>query len=137
MSRFNQQTNWICRVANSAGLFAIVLCLLLSQTLGFMHGIEHAPNVPRLNLQRNTLSEAAATDVRASWIVNLFSGHSEESTCQVFDQLSHGKALLGHASDIAQLTLASFFLDTYRGATPPYQRSLIQARGPPAASNLV
>lgn len=142
MSRFNQQINWISRVANSVGLLAIVLCLLLSQTLGFMHGIEHAPRFDRHNHQHNTQTEAAASGSIASvarihWIANLFAGHSEESTCQVFDQLSHGSALLGHASDITQSRLTSFFLDTYQGATPAFQRSLIQARGPPSASTLV
>lgn len=97
-----------------------------------MHGVEHAPHSHHHDHQRGTQIEAVASEVHTSWVADLFAGHSEESTCQVFDQLSHGSALLGHAADIAQLALSSFFLDTHRGATPSYQRSLVQARGPPA-----
>ena len=140
--KVNQQTNWVSHLASSVNLCTLVLCLLLSQTLGFMHGIEHAPRSDHHNHQHNTQSEEAASGSIASvarihWIANLFAGHSEESTCQVFDQLSNGSALLGHASDIAHLRLTSFFIDTYRDATPAFQRSLVQARGPPSASTLV
>lgn len=143
--KVNQQTNWVSHLASSVNLCTLVLCLLLSQTLGFMHGIEHAPRSDHPNHKHNTQSEAAASGSIASvasvarihWIADLFAGHSEESTCQVFDQLSNGSALLGHASDIAHLRLTSFFIDTYRDATPAFQRSLVQARGPPSASTLV
>ena len=126
--KVNQQTNWVSHLASSVNLCTLVLCLLLSQTLGFMHGIEHAPRSDHHNHQHNTQSEAAASGSIASvarihWIANLFAGHSEESTCQVFDQLSNGSALLGHASDIAQSRLTSFFIDTHRDATgSPYHR---------------
>jgi hypothetical protein len=113
-------------------LFALVLCLLLSQALGFMHGIEHAPHAHHPDHQRGMPFEVVASEAHTSWVADLFAGHSEESTCQVFEQLSHGSALLGYAADMAQLALRSFFLDTYQGATPAYQRSLAQARGPPA-----
>jgi hypothetical protein len=132
MTRTNKQKNWVSQAASPVRLFALVLCLLLSQALGFMHGIEHAPHRPHHDYQHDKQFDATASDAHTSWVADLFAGHSEESTCQVFDQLSHGSALLGHVADIAQLTLSSFFLDTYRGATPPFQRSLVQARGPPA-----
>lgn len=132
ITRVNQQTNWVSQAASPVRLFALVLCLLLSQALGFMHGIEHAPHTHHHDHQYSTQFNARVSEARTSWVADLFAGHSEESTCQVFDQLSHGSALLGHAIDIAQLTLSSFFLGTYRGATPPNQRSLVQARGPPA-----
>lgn len=116
-------------------LFALVLSLLLAQALGFMHGIEHAPRAHLRTVQlvpfQSTVSDVSA-GAREGWVADLFAGHGEESTCQVFDLLSHGSALLGQALVVAPLALASFFLDTYRGATPPSQRSLIQARGPPA-----
>jgi hypothetical protein len=139
MTIVDQQTNRVSRVANSVGMIVLVLCLLLSQSLGFMHGIEHAPHAQHQNHQHSKsseaeLPEATASKVNTHWIADLFAGHGEESTCQVFDQLSHGSALLGNAVEIPQLTLSSFFLDTYRGATPHCQRSLIQARGPPAFS---
>ena len=146
--KVNQQTHWVSHLASSVNFCTLILCLLLSQTLGFMHGIKHAPRSDHHNHLHNAQSEAAASGTIASvasvasvarihWIANLFAGHSEESTCQVFDQLSNGSALLGHASVIAQLRLTSFFIDTYRAATPAFQRSLVQARGPPSASTLV
>jgi hypothetical protein len=142
MTRVNLQTNWANQIANPVGLFALVLCLLFSQTLGFMHGIAHAPHSHQHNHQHDThsvaaTSESIASEESAHWIADIFAGHSDESTCQVFDQLSHGSALLGSAVELPKLTLRSFFLDTYRGATPYCQRSLIQARGPPAFSLVV
>ncbi len=137
--RANKPSNWASQVASPAQLFALVLSLLLAQALGFMHGIEHAPrtHLPTMQLVsfQSTVSLASARThaaKNAGWATDLFAGHSEESTCQVFDQLSHGSALLGQTLVLAPLALASFYLDTYRGATPPHQRSLIQARGPPA-----
>jgi hypothetical protein len=136
MTRTNQQTNWVNQATSPVRLFALSLCLLVSQALGFMHGIEHAPyrhnHDHHSDHQLGKQFDAAASDAHTSWVADLFAGHSEESTCQVFDQLSHGSALPGHVVDIAQLTLSSFFLDAYRGVTPPFQRSLVQARGPPA-----
>ena len=135
--RVNQHINWARQIASTVCLFALVLCLFLSQALGLLHGIAHAPHSDHHDHQHHTQFQATATDAHTSWAADLFAGHGEESTCQVFDQLSHGSALLGNVIDIAQLRLTNFFLDTYRGATPPFQRSLIQARGPPAASTLV
>lgn len=133
--RANKPRNWASQAASPMRLFALVLSLLLAQALGFMHGIEHAPRTHLQTVQlvpfQSTVSDVSA-GARAAWLADLFAGHNEESTCQVFDQLSHGSALLGDTPAIGPLTLASFFLDTYRGATPPHQRSLIQARGPPA-----
>lgn len=133
--RANKPRNWANQAADPVRLFALVLSLLLAQALGFMHGIEHAPLTHLQTVQLVSFQSAAAdasAGARAGWVADLFAGHNEESTCQVFDQLSHGSALLGQALVVTPLALASFFLDTYRGATPPYQRSLIQARGPPA-----
>jgi hypothetical protein len=129
-TRASKQINWVSQAASPLRLFALVLCLLLSQALGLMH--EHAPHTDHHDHQRGMPFEAVASGVHISWVADLFAGHSEESTCQVFEQLSHGSALLGHVADIGQLALSSFFLDTYRGATPAYKRSLAQARGPPA-----
>lgn len=136
--RVNSQTNWVSQTASPMRMIALVLCLLLAQALGFMHGIEHAAPSQRHHDHRDnhhyqTQLAAEKSSAHASWVTDLFAGHSEESTCQVFDQLSHGSALLSNVVDIAQLRLTSFFLDIYRGATPPFQRSLIQARGPPVA----
>lgn len=133
--RANKPGNWASRAASPVRLFALVLSLLLAQALGFMHGIEHAPRTLLPTVQSVPLQSTAAdvsAGARSGWVTDLFAGHSEESTCQVFDQLSHGSALLGQALVVAPLTLASFFLDVYRGVMPPHQRSLIQARGPPA-----
>lgn len=131
-------------------LFALIVSLLLAQALGFMHGIEHAPLASPPILQPISLpisphvalkgqqdqqaqqDQSATPHHHTGWVADLFAGHGEESTCQVFDQLSHGSALLGHVSLVASFAQSRFFLDAYRGATPPRQRSLIQARGPPA-----
>ena len=133
--RANKPENRASQAASSMRLFALVMSLLLAQALGFMHGIEHAPrtHLPALQMVPfQSTAAGASTGTYAGWVTDLFAGHSEESTCQVFDQLSHGSALLCQALAVSPLALGSFFLDVYRGATPLHQRSLIQARGPPA-----
>ncbi len=133
--RASKSTKWVGLAASRLCWFALVLSLLLAQALGFMHGIEHASHTHLQTVRMVPIQSAVADiseEMRSDWVADLFSGHGEESTCQVFDQLSHGSALLGQALDLASPALTSFFLDTYRGATPLCQRSLIQARGPPA-----
>lgn len=136
------QKNGANKAVGPVRLFALILSLLLAQALGFMHGIEHAPLASphilphvALNGQQDQQAQQVQSATRhhhTGWVADLFAGHGKESTCQVFDQLSHGSALLGHVSVVASFAQSSFFLDAYRGATPPRQRSLIQARGPPA-----
>ena len=111
-----------------------------------MHGIEHESRSNHRNHhlayqqyhqndhQKDTHLAATTSNGSTSWISDLLAGHSEESTCQVFDQLSHGSALLGHAVEMVQPTAAGFFLDSFQGATPAFRRSLVQARAPPAIS---
>ncbi|MDO8768333.1 MAG: hypothetical protein Q7K57_06485 [Burkholderiaceae bacterium] len=156
--RVKTQKNGANKTVSPVRLFALIVSLLLAQALGFMHGIEHAPLAsphtsslisplvsslvsslisPHLALngqqdQQAQQVQSATPHHHTGWVADLFAGHGEESTCQVFDQLSHGSALLGHVSVMAPFAQSSFFLDAYRGATPSRQRSLIQARGPPA-----
>ena len=106
-------------------LYVLVLSLLVAQVLGLMHGIVHADHDSHIHRE--------GAHVQSSWLVDIFVGHSEASTCQVFDQLSQGSALVSQMPALALRVLTSFFLDIYRGATPLPQRLLIQARGPPAA----
>jgi hypothetical protein len=128
--RLKKQKNWANNAVGPVRLFALVFGLLVAQALGFMHGIEHVQRVGFQTAQFQ--SQSNASGAHTGWVTDLFAGHDGESTCQVFDQLSQGNALLAHASAVVHLAQTSFFLDTYRGATPPHQRSLIQARGPPA-----
>lgn len=132
LARTIKQPQGANKAFGSVRLFALIVSLLLAQALGFMHGIEHAPHANAYNNHQQAQLHGATPDHHTGWVADLFAGHDEESTCQVFDQLSHGHALLGEAAVVKPDVLTLFFLDAYRGATPLPQCSLIQARGPPA-----
>lgn len=131
LKRSVQQTP---RAMSAVRLYALVLSLLFAQALGFVHGIVHADHGfvgKNQSLQLVSQLQKHSPDAPSSWLLDVFAGHGDESTCQVFDQLSHGSAVVAHVSSPAHLVLASYFLDAYRGVRLARQRSLIQARGPP------
>ncbi len=68
--------------------YVLILCLLLSQTLGLVHSIEHAQH----HSKQETVQAQLKADADQS---DLFAGHDEEITCQLYDQLSLGGALVG------------------------------------------
>lgn len=135
-ARTGKPTQGAQGVINSVRWFALLASLLLAQALGFMHGVEHAPRASRQLVPQVYQLHSATPDHRSGWVADLFAGHHDESTCQVFDQLGHGDALLVHAAMLTPAAFGYFFLDVYRGATPLPRRSLIQARGPPVASSV-
>lgn len=117
---------------------AIIVSLVMAQSIGLMHGFAHqnTGHIAFHVLHIHAFEEHQEHQIETSsqsWMADLFAGHSEGSTCQVFDQQCHSDAATATATttDYAYLKLANFFLDTYRGATPFSPPALVQARGPP------
>jgi hypothetical protein len=110
----------------------VVLALLAAQALGLMHRIVHAPHVQhsaQVQIQAQTLQPAHG----ASWISSLFAGHSDDSTCRLFDPLGHGAPPVAPAV-VLPVVLSSFFLDHFQGEFLVRWAALFEARGPPALS---
>jgi disulfide bond formation protein DsbB len=105
--------------------YVLILCLLLSQTLGLVHSIEHAQH----HSKPVTVQATQQTDVDHN---DLFAGHNEETTCQLYDQLSLGGALVGNVATLSQATPESMHMASVGQCNYTHQRSLVQARAPPA-----
>ena len=105
--------------------FALILCIMLSQTLGLVHSVEHSQHYIKQGTIETQLHPVADQS-------NLFAGHDEETTCQLYDQLSMGGALVGDA--IAQVHSAPepILLAIDGHGIHTHQRSVVQARAPPA-----
>lgn len=120
---------------------AIIVSLVVAQSIGLLHGFahQHTGRIAFHSLHDHAFEEHQEHQEHLtqatshSWMADMFAGHSEGSTCQVFDQQCHSDAATATATtaDYAYLKLVNFFLDTYRGATPFSPPALVQARGPP------
>ena len=66
----------------------LLLALILAQTLGLVHRIVHAPLGGH-----PAMSASASVSVETGWLKALFSGHSSEHGCDLYDQLSHADAV--------------------------------------------
>ena len=75
---------------------ALLVALVLAQTLGLVHRIVHAPTGGHSALAVPVLASAsasAAMEAGTRWLKALFSGHSSEQGCDLYDQLSHADAV--------------------------------------------
>jgi hypothetical protein len=116
----------------AAGLLALVL--LLSQTLGLLHGIAHGPSLA---------GGAPATVARATqsvehegsgFLKHLFSGHGSDEgdpACRLYDQSSHFDTVPGLPVLVLPLVLAPFVFSVLPGLAVARWHALFQARGPP------
>ncbi len=105
----------------------LALALLLTQTLGLLHGVVHSP------LAESAASAHVVADETppATWVEHLFAGHSNESDCRVYDQLSHGDAAPAVAAVALPLVLTPFVFSLLSGLAVARWHALFQARGPP------
>ncbi len=123
-----------------AGLLAFVL--LLSQTLGLLHGIVHTPSSstgPAVHGAHEVTHEphaaALAGPDAGGFLTRLFSGHSTDDgvpDCRLYDQSSHFDAMPGLPVLALPLVLAPFVFSALTGLAVARWHALFQARGPPS-----
>ncbi len=76
------------RTRRIAGVGALLLALLLSQWLGWLHAVGHVPAAPQLTAGApQILAKAIATDDTSQ----LLHKHSGQAACQLFDHLLMGQ----------------------------------------------
>ena len=112
----------------------LALVLLLSQSLGLLHGIVHGP----LSATGAAASVAKIADAVVepeqgadSFFTRPFSGHNGGSDCRLFDQSSHFDAMPGLPVLALPLVLFPFVLPVFPGLALARWHALFQARGPP------
>ncbi len=93
--------------------------------MGLVHSIEHS--------QRHSKTDTVqATHQADADHHDLFAGHDDETTCQLYDQLSMGGALVCNAIAQTHATPEAILLVIDGQDIYTHQRSLVQARAPPA-----
>lgn len=116
--------------ARQSRVLALVLGLLLAQllwqTLGQMHRVlhyGHASPVQSVGLEHDHAHHGG--------LAALFSGHGDEGSCRLFDQLGQCDALAGPAAAVLPQVLLAFVLLYSLGEVLARRAALFQARAPP------
>lgn len=112
------------RTVPLSAAFALACLLLLTQTLGLMHGVLHHPTGPH-TVQS---PQVHAVDTLAHWIAD----HDEgDASCVLLDQLGHGDALLMATSLARPVLLAVASVCTRAVPIAQTRFSAYRSRAPP------
>lgn len=120
----------------------LAFVLLLSQTLGLLHGIVHAPSIVTGHavygaheVTHEPHATALAGPDAGGFLTRLFSGHSTDEAvpdCRLYDQSSHFDGMAGLPVLALPLVLAPFVFSVLTGLAVARWHALFQARGPPS-----
>jgi len=120
----------------AAGL--LLLALLLSQALGLWHGVVHGPvsTTSAAGAAKASAAGAAQRDATphaglSEQLLGRHGGHSDTAECRLYDQCSHGDALVQVPALFLPLVLTSFVLSVLAGLARARWHAHFQARGPP------
>ena len=111
--------------ARSGLLWWVLSALLLAQTLGLVHRIAHGSQLVVL-----PGTQVAAQD-DGNWANGLASGHADDASCLVFDQVSQGGAVFALPAIALPAAAPLFFLRWFQGEALARWAALFEARGPP------
>ena len=143
--------------SNTKPLSLLVMCvlvfmLLLSQTMGQFHGVVHSSSVQTvygqayygqayghsgiapdgLATKPQVRSQASRVVIPKTWLGSLFSSHTGNADCRLYDQASHGIAVIRVAALILPEVLQSAATLVCQSKTPRGSYvALFDARGPP------
>lgn len=112
----------------------LALVLVLSQTLGLLHGIAHGPALAGGAPPPVVLAPQAVGHDAGGFLNHLFSGHAQHESdpdCRLYDQSSHVDAMPGLPVLVLPLVLAPFVFSVLSGLAVARWHALFQARGPP------
>ncbi len=111
---------------------ALMMALLLSQSLGQLHAIKHGTLAA-------TPHEAGAHEAHAphedhhddGFLDRLFSSHSSSTDCRLYDQLRDSHAVPAVALMALPVVLPSLLVAIFQGEALARWAALFDARGPP------
>ena len=116
----------------------LALVLLLTQTLGLLHGIVHGPwnaTGPAAHVVQVADVVVEPDHDADNFFTRLLSGHSSQdggSDCRLFDQSSHFDAMPGLPVLALPQVLPPFVFSVLPGLALARWHALFQARGPPS-----
>jgi hypothetical protein len=111
-------------------LWFVLLALVSMQALGLMHSIAHG--VRSASVPGIAARQAAVVDPSGQhWEAGLFSGHSDDAGCLLYDQLSHGGCAPVPVPAALPVIPPAFFLQWFQGEFLVRWAALFDARGPP------
>lgn len=108
-------------------LVGLVVALLAMQTLGFMHRVAHGPQAGLSSHQQAVPQD----DGHGHGVARLFAGHDDDSSCRVYDQLSHSDLIGGACAVALPAVPPSFLILLSLGEAAARWAALFDARGPP------
>ena len=107
-------------------LWWLALALLVAPALGHMHRIVHGPQTQTPHAQ------VRAPQAHAHGVADLFAVHGDDSSCRLFDQLTHSDALPALPVLALPLLLVPFLFRRLERDIVAREAALFDARGPPA-----
>jgi hypothetical protein len=109
-------------------LWWLALALLVAPALGHMHRIVHGPQAHTAHAH----VQAQHGHAHAHGVADLFVAHDDDSTCRLFDQLTHSDALPALPALALPLLLVPFLFRRFERNAVSRRAALFDARGPPA-----
>ena len=107
-------------------LWWLALALLVAPALGHMHRIVHGPQTHTPHAQVH------AQQAQGRCVADLFAAHGDDSSCRLFDQLTHSDALPAMPVLALPLLLVPFLFRRLERDIVAREAALFDARGPPA-----
>ena len=121
--------------------WCLAAVLMLTQTLGFIHGVTHArplasvvqscqepPGTEKSN-QDHLAARAAQPEV--SWVAAAFSSHKQDADCRLYDQSSHGAGAVNFVRQSLPVITPPSQVAIFQGNALARWAALFDARGPP------
>ena len=119
-------------------LLALLLAavLVMTQTLGVVHIITHGPSGSSLHSHDDRHDhdhDHAEVDEHdtSHFLASLFSTHQDLSDCRLYDQASHGGALVPATPSALPVVLPPLTVAIFQGEALARWAALFDARGPP------
>ena len=124
-----------------AWLWLLAWALVAAPTLGHVHRTLHGPQAAWSQGAQHDAHHGPQTrgdhaheghdHAAPSALESLFTGHDDESSCRLYDQLSHSDVLPALPLVALPLVLTPFVLRRIDGAARARWAALFDARGPP------
>lgn len=107
-------------------LWWLALALLVAPAIGHMHRTVHGPQTHTPHAQVH------APHAHVHGVADLFALHGDDSSCRLFDQLTHSDALPAMPVLALPLLLVPFLFRRLERDVAAREAALFDARGPPA-----
>jgi len=116
-------------------ILALLVALVLAQSLGFIHRITHANHEAAGQLAVASAEQVEVSDhASLHWLESLFTGHDHAGGCEAYDQFTHADALWGVPAAVLPVVTASRAVAVHRTWHLAAQSAGYLARGPPELS---